>query len=60
MHKTSFDWFGMDLPLVLCEGFHFVVAYKKDSRLILENLRIIYLVVVKVISVKFLITPQID
>ena len=28
-HNTSFDWFSINLPLFLRDGFRFVFAYKK-------------------------------
>ena len=39
MRTTSFDWFNMDLPLFLRDGFCFVLANKKrkESHLILWN-----------------------
>ena len=59
MHNTFFDWFNMDLPLFLRDSFRFVLASKKRSRLILGDTRILYLIFVYVIKVKFIITPQI-
>ena len=35
MHNTFFDWFSMDLPLFLRDGFQFVFIYKKERHLIL-------------------------
>ena len=59
MHKTSFDWFSMDLPLFPREDFCVVFAYKKESCLVLGNFHIISLILVYVISVRFIITSQI-
>ena len=46
MRNTSFDWFSMDLPLSLREAYSRKLSYNKLN-------------LVKVISIKFIITPHI-
>ena len=48
----------MDLPLFLRDGFRFVFAYKKESRLILRNFRIIYFIFVSYFSYVHNYTPD--